>query len=91
VVEIAPDVLPHVQARGVEGASLDSLRDLRNQADHDLAWSLSRRKADEHVETARGIIETLEAVEADAAFQAAITQTMRDYERDVLKDVTWKE
>jgi uncharacterized protein (UPF0332 family) len=71
------------------GTSLDILRRRRNDADYHLTTPLSRLKADQQVETARSIIEALEAAEADPVALFAITQAMRDYERG-RGDVTWK-
>lgn len=70
------------------GADLNLLRTDRNRADYDVAGTLSRADARIQVQAARRIMRLL----ADAALEptrAQITDAMRTYERDVLRDVTW--
>jgi uncharacterized protein (UPF0332 family) len=71
------------------GRDLDTLRRLRNRADYDEAPALTQSQAAAAVRMAEGIVQRL-----DAARQEPARTRMRDvmivYERDVLRDVTWK-
>ncbi|MBY0227850.1 MAG: HEPN domain-containing protein [Gemmataceae bacterium] len=72
------------------GSELDILRTSRNQADYEVELNVAQWEAEARVESAREIIETLDAALADPALLAAITQAMRDYERDTLGVVTFR-
>jgi hypothetical protein len=71
------------------GRDLDTLRRLRNRADYDEAPALTQPQAAAAVQLADGMIRVL-----DAARQEPARTRMRDamivYERDVLRDVTWR-
>ena len=78
---------PDVQNTGVH---LNNLRRVRNQSDYDLDSTLKQHVAITHVELAGDIIQLLESVANAPAVQTRITDAMKIYERDVLKDVTWQ-
>lgn len=79
-----PDV---VQA----GRLLNDARNARNHADYDLTRAHPRKLATLQVARAQGVIEVLEQVADSPETLARITQTMRDYERDALRETTWRE
>lgn len=69
-------------------ADLQTIRRHRNQADYDLHIPLKQTVAAGDVRLAGQIIQTLAAAAQQPA-RTQITDAMRIYERDVLKDVTW--
>lgn len=71
------------------GSGLNDLRKNRNQADYDERRFVSAHRAADAVAAARDIIETLDAAFAEP-FRTQITEAIKTYERDVLKEVTWK-
>ena len=70
------------------GAALDALRRLRNHADYDVARPLLQATALTQVQNARQVLQALDAA-AQEPLKTQITDAMKIYERDVLKDVTW--
>jgi uncharacterized protein (UPF0332 family) len=72
------------------GDLLTDLRQRRNRADYDLGRPVDEQAAVDAVLDADDVIRTLEAVPTVRVVQAAITQAMRDYERNVLGEVTWQ-
>ena len=72
------------------GSDLGTLRQWRNRADYDLPGPFAQADAFDLVQTALGVVQLLESVPTVPTVQAAVTQAMRDYERDVLQDVTWQ-
>ena len=64
------------------------MRNHRNHADYDLHVPQLQTVATADVPMARAIIQTL-ALAAQEPTRTQITDAMRVYERDVLKDVTW--
>jgi uncharacterized protein (UPF0332 family) len=68
---------------------LDEMRTLRNKADYDLHRPFRQEWAIDQVDDAMRVIEVLDAVAASPHIRAAITETMKLYERNVLKVVTW--
>jgi uncharacterized protein (UPF0332 family) len=75
---------PQVQRAG---ADLNDLRRRRNQADYDLHRPLFQNRTLALVRLAEQIIQTLDNLTPTVRTQ--ITDAMKIYERDVLKDVTW--
>jgi uncharacterized protein (UPF0332 family) len=71
------------------GGWLDSLRGQRNEGDYDLGASFSAATARLHVQLGKAILDVLDTAAADPA-RITITEAMKTYERDVLKDVTWR-
>ncbi len=71
------------------GAALNSLRQDRNFADYDLHRPLTHANAARSVRMAEQTIRLLETA-ANEPLRTLIRDTMKVYERDVLKDVTWR-
>lgn len=70
------------------GRRLGQLRRERNWADYDDHRTTARTDAIRNVQEAEKIIQALEAA-AIEPIRTQITDAMKIYERDVLKDVTW--
>ena len=77
----------HVDVQN-SGRDLSDLRSLRNWADYDLLRSLDQTMAIGQVLRADKILGLLETVATSAAANL-ITETMRAYQRDVLREITW--
>jgi uncharacterized protein (UPF0332 family) len=71
------------------GMDLNDLRRDRNRADYDLAQNVSRADAVASVQRARRIVQLLAAGRVEPT-RTNILNAMRVYERDVLKNVTWR-
>jgi uncharacterized protein (UPF0332 family) len=71
------------------GNDLDNLQGERNFADYDLHLSLSQADAQVSVQTARSVVQQLPAALVDPV-RTQVRDAMRDYERVVLRDVTWQ-
>jgi uncharacterized protein (UPF0332 family) len=71
------------------GSDLNRLRGERNRADYDIDRALFQIDALLQVQAAGRIISTLDAAVADPT-RTKITDAMRVYERNVLRDVTWR-
>jgi uncharacterized protein (UPF0332 family) len=69
------------------GILLNDLRQQRNRADYDLHRSFTQARALAAVQDATTMIQILDAVVEPTRTQ--ILNTMKDYERLVLQDVTW--
>jgi uncharacterized protein (UPF0332 family) len=72
------------------GEDLQYLRKIRNQADYDIDDPFDQRQAVEVVQQATDIIIVLEAAATTPTVLTRITDAMRTYERDVLRQVTWR-
>ena len=72
------------------GNSLDDLRRARNQADYDIHKPFDSAKTPARVQQSADIIRMLDEAATLPTVVAQITLAMRDYERDVLRDVTWR-
>jgi uncharacterized protein (UPF0332 family) len=70
------------------GQLLNSLRGRRNWADYDLETVFDQPLAFYDYHVAASIIDTLEAAEEESV-RTRITEAMKTYERDVLREVTW--
>lgn len=70
------------------GRSLGQLRRQRNWADYDDRRTITKAGAIQNVQEAEEIIRALDAAAIDP-IRTQITDAMKIYERDVLKDVTW--
>jgi hypothetical protein len=64
-------------------------RQARNQADYDIDQPQHQPTSLGQVRLGESIIQVLEAVAADPAVRARVTDAMKAYERDVLGQVTW--
>jgi uncharacterized protein (UPF0332 family) len=71
------------------GNHLKSLRQVRNSADYDLDRPLEHADAIGYVEVAETVLALLETVPSEPHIMTRITETMRVYERDILRQVTW--
>jgi hypothetical protein len=70
------------------GGELNGLRGSRNLADYDLRHPFRARIASHRVRAADRIIRLLDAARQEPT-RTQITDAMKAYERDVLKDITW--
>ena len=70
------------------GQDLNNLRGERNTADYNAYRTLGSVAATQHVQTTEEIIRVLDAAAHDPT-RTQMTDAMKVYERDVLKDVTW--
>jgi uncharacterized protein (UPF0332 family) len=71
------------------GSDLNSLQRWRNKADYDFSHSLTQPTAQAWVRTAHQVIERLRQANVDPV-RSQITAAIRDYERNVLRHVTWQ-
>lgn len=74
---------------GLAGSDLNALRRDRNRADYDVEQPFAQQTALSHVQSARQIIQILDTARLEPT-RTQITDTMKIYERDVLKQVTWQ-
>jgi uncharacterized protein (UPF0332 family) len=72
------------------GRDMIHLRNKRNWADYDLEIEMDQTTAMSFVQMADTMIELLEEVGSEPAIRTAITETMKVYERDVLRQMTWR-
>ncbi len=70
------------------GRQLNDLRRERNWADYDERRTITRATADQNVRLAEEVIQALDAATIEP-IRTRITDAMKIYGRDVLKDVTW--
>ena len=71
------------------GELLNDLRSERNVADYDLDKPFASRRADDAISDSEFILNQL-AQSLTAEEQAKLVAEIRRYERDVLRDVTWR-
>jgi hypothetical protein len=71
------------------GRALDALRRLRNRADYDDAPAVTQTQAAAAGRLAEGIIQVLDAARMEPT-RTRMRDAMIVYERDVLRDVTWR-
>jgi uncharacterized protein (UPF0332 family) len=71
------------------GPQLRRLRSDRNWADYDLHHPLPQEMALSSVSRASDIIKLLDLVAAEEAYRSRLTDGVKRYERDVLREVTW--
>jgi uncharacterized protein (UPF0332 family) len=70
------------------GIELDDFRSNRNIADYDLNKIVDAKRSQDWLRRADALISAIENA-AHEPLRTAITDAMKIYERDVLKDVTW--
>jgi uncharacterized protein (UPF0332 family) len=70
------------------GRQLNDLRRERNRSDYDDHLTITKATAVQTVHLAEEVIRALDAAAIDPV-RTQITDAMKIYERDVLKDVTW--
>lgn len=71
------------------GLNLNHLRQQRNRADYDAHRPVSQPTAVKELQTAIEIVRVLDSAMSEPT-RSQITDAMKTYERDVLKDVTWQ-
>ena len=71
------------------GSDLNTLRRERNRADYDLDRTMGHADALLQVQAAERIIQILDTADSEPT-RTQITEAMRSYERDVLKELTWR-
>jgi uncharacterized protein (UPF0332 family) len=71
------------------GALLNDLRRNRNFSDYDIERTLKRAEAVSQMQRAKEIVALLKVAFAEP-LRAQIIEEMKVYERDALKEVTWK-
>jgi uncharacterized protein (UPF0332 family) len=74
----------------IAGSDLRDLRTARNRADYDLDHPFAEQPAYGHVQVGLNIIQLLDQVLATPSTQQQITDKIKDYEKNVLKQSTWK-
>jgi hypothetical protein len=72
------------------GNDLNFLRRMRNWADYDLDQPFAHVLAIAQVQTAANIIQLLDFTATVPPVLATITDAIKEYERDVLRQVTWQ-
>jgi uncharacterized protein (UPF0332 family) len=72
------------------GVRLEDLRRARNEADDIIGFEFDHAVAVSLVQRAEDLISVLEEAVLIPTVLEQITLAMRDYERDVLRDVTWR-
>jgi uncharacterized protein (UPF0332 family) len=72
------------------GRGLDELRKARLRADYSMEVAVGHAWAQDQVSRALDVLRLLDEALAHAPTRERIMQAMRDYERDVLQDVTWQ-
>jgi len=77
---------PHVQ---VAGSDLNSLRRDRNRADYAVDQTMLQSNGLTQVQSARQIIQVLNAATIEPT-RPQITDSMKTYESNILRQVTWK-
>ena len=70
------------------GGILDTLRRARNEADYDIDWPFAQATAGSHIQAAKVALPLFLAARQEP-IKTQITDTIKVYERDVLRDVTW--
>jgi uncharacterized protein (UPF0332 family) len=78
---------PDVQ---IAGNDLNFLRKMRNWADYDLDRPMHPAPASGQVRATYTIIELLETVATEPVVRTQVTEAVKNYERDVLREVTWR-
>lgn len=71
------------------GMALDRLRSERNRADYDLHWRITQTSASSQIVAAERIILSLDAA-VNEPTRTQVTDGIKIYERNVLRQVTWK-
>ncbi len=71
------------------GNELNELRQVRNRADYDVEGDFPHTPAARYVQLAESLLALLQTAAAEDGVRARITEGMKVYERDVLREVTW--
>ncbi len=86
-LRLANSAHPDVQNAG---RGLNELRQVRNWADYDLDRPLEHAIARDYVQHAETIFALLEIATMEPTLCTQITEAIKIYERDVLREITWK-
>jgi uncharacterized protein (UPF0332 family) len=70
------------------GREVNQLRRDRNRSDYDIQIIVSQTSAEGQVQRAKSILQILDAATSEPT-RSTITDAMKLYERDVLKEMTW--
>ena len=73
---------------GMSGSKLHQLRSVRNRADYDVAVDFAQKDAMAAVELSGQILDAFQKLSADD--RKAAQDVMTAYERDVLRETTWR-
>ncbi len=73
------------------GDDLNNMRGIRNEADYDLKRPFDQQVALDMVHLATDVVYLLESVVTVPSVQAQVVDTIKIYERDVLRHVTWQQ
>ncbi len=71
------------------GGQLNRLRTIRNHADYDFDRPIHEAAAIRHVEIATDIIQLLHHLANEPEVLARVAEAIKNYERDVLREITW--
>jgi hypothetical protein len=71
------------------GANLNHLRSMRNWADYDFDQPIDEAVAIEQVKIAGDIVQLLHQLANEPVIRDRVVDAMKNYERDVLHEVTW--
>jgi uncharacterized protein (UPF0332 family) len=71
------------------GDDLNQLRGIRNWADYDFDQPLDESTAIEQVGVATNIVKLLHHLSSEPAILTRIVDAIKDYERNVLREITW--
>jgi len=78
---------PDVDNAGLE---LGQLRTARNKADDDVDIPVDQAECIDHIQVATDIVQLLDDLTKEAAILARVLDAIKIYERDVLREVTWR-
>jgi uncharacterized protein (UPF0332 family) len=78
---------PDVQSAGVK---LNFLRQIRNRADYDIQRALDQATATDPLHRAAEIVQVLDSLATMPEVKTRIIDAIKVYERDVLRQVTWR-
>jgi uncharacterized protein (UPF0332 family) len=73
------------------GADLSDLRQYRGRADYDMKRPIDHHDAARRVDLASQVVRVLDDLAESEAILATVVEAIRVYERDVLKDVTYRD
>jgi hypothetical protein len=73
----------------IAGSRLNTLRSQRNRCDYDLNLNFYQTGALVQIQVSAQIVQIIEGTKQVSA-RAQITDTMKSYERDILKVATWR-
>jgi uncharacterized protein (UPF0332 family) len=72
------------------GATLNDLRRARNRADYDVDFPVDQAESIDHVHIAAKVIQLLDDLAKETTIRDQVLDAIKVYERDVLREVTWR-